>query len=310
MYENIDTLTIGTEVWWNDPEGKSSGPFKVVAIKYEEDEGLYDDTIVLISNGKSEAEVEAWELQDLTLHRQKIKELVDRVTDIVAEDDWSVHNHDESYDKIDLYFSKYSTLGQDFGFYVEYDSGDVNGLINTIEAYYESYDPSEEASYWIGDDGHGKNGAPYDLADILEDMKECKNNIRGLIDLLNMELRGWKAPQPILHQQYSEQMLKTRTEIVNNIYRVLKNICNYSDTFSVLWSSITENNLPEVCCMIGHDSWSALPSTIELDEENSKRFIITFASFEDCPNSSNGENVSIESLIEILSYLENYYSKL
>ena len=173
MSENTNTLSIGQDVWWKDPEGKTSGSFLVLEIKYDEDGGLYDDTIVLISNGVSEAEVEACELQDLTLRRQKIKELVDRVTEIVEDDDWSVHNHDENYNNIDLYLSKSSSRGQDFGFYVDYDSGDVNGLINTIEAYYESYDPCEEAALWIGEDGHGRNGSPHDLADILDDMKEC-----------------------------------------------------------------------------------------------------------------------------------------
>lgn len=106
MSENTNSLSIGKEVWWEDPEGKTSGPYKVEEIRYDEDGGLYDDTIILISNSTSEAEVEAWELQDLTLRRQKIKELVDRVTDIVEEDDWSVHNHDENYNKVDLYLSK------------------------------------------------------------------------------------------------------------------------------------------------------------------------------------------------------------
>ncbi len=62
MSENTNTLSIGQDVWWKDPEGKTSGSFLVLEIKYDEDGGLYDDTIVLISNGVSEAEVEACEL--------------------------------------------------------------------------------------------------------------------------------------------------------------------------------------------------------------------------------------------------------
>lgn len=38
----------------------------------------------------------------------------------------------------------------------------------------ENFDPDEEAALWIGSDGHGKNGAPYRLRDLLDDMDWTK----------------------------------------------------------------------------------------------------------------------------------------
>lgn len=309
MSENTNTLSIGQDVWWKDPEGKTSGSFLVLEIKYDEDGGLYDDTIVLISNGVSEAEVEACELQDLTLRRQKIKELVDRVTEIVEEDDWSIHNHDENFNNIDLYFSKSSSRGQDFGFYVDYDSGDVKGLINTIEAYYESYDPCEEAALWIGEDGHGRNGAPHDLADILDDMKECKKNVRSLIDLLNQELKGVKIPKQILHSRYSERLYNLRNEIIESIVHTVKDILQSTKTYTILWDRITGHENPDICYEKDSGPWNVLPDTIGLSD-NEDEFFITLATYCEAPTSNNGENIYTDTLIDILEYLENYRDKL
>lgn len=306
MSENTNTLSIGQDVWWKDPEGKTSGSFLVLEIKYDEDGGLYDDTIVLISNGVSEAEVEACELQDLTLRRQKIKELVDRVTEIVEDDDWSVHNHDENYNNIDLYLSKSYSRGQDFGFYVDYDSGDVNGLINTIEAYYESYDPCEKAALWIGPDGHGCNGAPYNLSDLIEDMRECKSNVKKLVDLLNQEFNGIKITKPQRHSQFSERLYNIRTEVLEEINDTLHDICDKIGSTSVLWSSITNQLNTDIC---GYDQ-SVLPSTIGISDDNSSEFVIVFADYCNCSDSINGENIYTETLIDILQYLEEYLSKL
>lgn len=305
----MNELKKGKEVWWDDPDGKTSGIYVVDEINYDEDGALYDDTIVLISNGTSEAEVWAGELQDMELRRERIKELVGRITEIAEEDDWIVHNHNEKYNKIDLYFAKSSSRDQDFGFYINYASGDIDGFINAVEEYYESYDPSEEAALWIGEDGHGKNGAPYDLADILDDMNECKNNVKELIDLFYQELKGVKINKPTKASQLYQKLNQVRTEVIENIQTIFKDICEKLEVRSVLWSIITNQIDPDICYETDSDSCSVLPSTIELDDDD-KSFIIIFASFEDCPNSINGENIYTETLIDILEYLENYRSTL
>lgn len=179
-----------------------------------------------------------------------------------------------------------------------------------MEAYYDSYDPYEEAALWIGEDGHGRNGAPHDLADILDDMKECKENVKKLIDLLNQELREHKAPKPAKAFQLYRRLNEVRTKIIENIQDAFIEICKHRNARSVLWSIITNNDDPDICYETDVDCRSVLPSTIELDDENDKSFIISFASFEDCPNSIDGENLYTETLIDILEYLENYRSKI
>lgn len=91
--------------------------------------------------------------------------------------------------------SKYSPAGQDFIVSIEATKNGVESpevLINNLEEYINGYDPSEEALRWVGPDGHGHNGAPYDLENIISDMKACREMMRKL-------LRAWKdepAPQP------------------------------------------------------------------------------------------------------------------
>lgn len=312
MSDNTNTLFNGKEVWWSDPENKTSGAYKVLEIKRnpdDPDEGLYDDTIVLISNGVSEAEVEAWELQDLGLRRKRIEEFVNRITAIAEDDDWSVHNHSENYDKVDLYLSKYSNADQDFGFYVECETGDADEFINAVEGYYNSDDPYEEAALWIDPDGHGKNGAPDDLKDLIADMEECKGNVKGLIDLLRQELKGIKIVKQTYHSQYSERVYNIRTEVIESIFYTIKDICEQTQTCSILWDDITGHENPDICYEKDSGPSSVLPDTIGLTDDD-KGFYITFASYCDAPSSNDGENIYTETLIDILEYLENYRSTL
>lgn len=48
--------------------------------------------------------------------------------------------------------------------------------------YAENFDPDQEAYYWLGSDGHGTNGAPYHMGDVLEDMVNAKQMIYDLSD--------------------------------------------------------------------------------------------------------------------------------
>ena len=91
--------------------------------------------------------------------------------------------------------SKYSPAGQDFIVSIESTSDGTESpetLIKNLEEYINGYDPSAEALLWTGPDGHGHNGAPHELEDIISDMKACREMMREL-------LRAWKgepAPQP------------------------------------------------------------------------------------------------------------------
>ena len=59
--------------------------------------------------------------------------------------------------------------------------------IGNIKEYYDNFDVDEEAYLWLDETGHGKNGAPYRMKDVVEDMEEAEKMIDRLLDAI-MEL--------------------------------------------------------------------------------------------------------------------------
>ena len=91
---------------------------------------------------------------------------------------WGVGCYDNKY----LEISSYSPAGQDLSLDIDYKSfSDVLGMVNY---HYENYDPSAEAYLWLDETGHGKNGAPYDMIDVYNDMVACKAMIKKLYEAL------------------------------------------------------------------------------------------------------------------------------
>ena len=92
-----------------------------------------------------------------------------KITEIAEILGWSVDFSEPQNGKTDVNFAKYTSYGQDFNFSVELEDDDMEAFIDNIHEYYENFDVDEEAYIWIGSDGHGKNGAPYHIADIVKD---------------------------------------------------------------------------------------------------------------------------------------------
>jgi hypothetical protein len=86
----------------------------------------------------------------------------------------------------EITFSKYSPAGQDFGFSV--NANTLGELLRKIGEYHYYYDPSEEAYLWLDDTGHGRNGAPYDMKDVYEDMESCKEYIWEAYEIIEEEM--------------------------------------------------------------------------------------------------------------------------
>lgn len=105
----------------------------------------------------------------------KVMELLKKAKEI----GWSVNSCDEY-----ITLGKPSPAGQDFSMDIELNEDDTDKLIKEIHAYHESFDVSYEAYVWLGQDGHGMNGAPYDMRDLYDDMEACKENIKELYDTL------------------------------------------------------------------------------------------------------------------------------
>ena len=91
-------------------------------------------------------------------------------------------------DKTDYNFQFSSPSGQDFNFYVSKDKvTDLDTLGSEIYDYYNCFDVSEAAYLWLDNTGHGKNGAPYDMKDVYEDMEACENKIYELFEIIQKE---------------------------------------------------------------------------------------------------------------------------
>ena len=109
--------------------------------------------------------------------KEEIKQLFDKIKNL----DWMVT--EEWYSQYLL--SQFSPAEQDFNIVIE--GKNVEELLESIYQAYENYDVSEETYLWLDNTGHGKNGAPYELEDVLEDMKWCKNAILELYKNLTSE---------------------------------------------------------------------------------------------------------------------------
>lgn len=102
--------------------------------------------------------------------KKKIEKIAEKLGWTV---EWSVDGSIKS-----VMFRQPSPDGQDFFIELEYENiGEIEGKIRD---YYDSYDPSQEAYYWLDDNGHGKNGAPYEMVDVYNDMKACEEMLNKL----------------------------------------------------------------------------------------------------------------------------------
>lgn len=108
--------------------------------------------------------------------------LNEKLLDRIRADGWHVSDYGDNT----FYFSKCSPAGQDFGFEVEGD--DIEEIMDNIYKYYDDFDPSYEAYLWLDETGHGRNGAPYDMKDLYEDMEACQDMILELHDIIEEEM--------------------------------------------------------------------------------------------------------------------------
>lgn len=102
----------------------------------------------------------------------------------LAEDlDWSYNVDDTPNErgKVCVELEKYSPQDQNFIVSIWFETDNECDFADKLEEYWRGFDPSEEAIDWVGPDGHGINGAPYDLQDIINDMVDCKEMLRELV---------------------------------------------------------------------------------------------------------------------------------
>ena len=115
---------------------------------------------------------------------KEVKELLKKAEEL----DWMVTSDEDTvYD-----LSKYSPA--DYDFHIIVDTKDNAELfIKNIWNQYLQFDCSSEAYLWLDEEGHGTNGAPYNMKDVYEDMEACDKMILELYHELNKvlnDLRG------------------------------------------------------------------------------------------------------------------------
>ena len=108
---------------------------------------------------------------------RKISNEIKKVLEEAAEKlDWKIY-----YNFNDITFTTFSPEGQECFITLDYPDT-LDEIVSEIFYNYDTFDVSEETNNWLDNFGHGKNGAPYDMKDVYEDMDWFRLSIRKLYD--------------------------------------------------------------------------------------------------------------------------------
>lgn len=115
---------------------------------------------------------------------QKLLDLIIRIGQIKG---WAVDATDNGNDLAYISFQRYSPAGQDFNMSIEMSNNDPKEFLEHLDEYYESFNPDSEALNWCDKEGHGINGAPKRLNDIIIDFEEIEKEIKELLEVFNLQ---------------------------------------------------------------------------------------------------------------------------
>ena len=111
----------------------------------------------------------------------------EKIYEIAQSEGWEVDYSytDEKETIVSFSFEKYSPAGRDFYFEVCVQNEDDEyslyyNVADAIDTYWEGFDVSYETYIWLDENGHGKNGAPYDMSDVYKDTESCEKMIGDL----------------------------------------------------------------------------------------------------------------------------------
>lgn len=109
------------------------------------------------------------------------QKLIEKITEIGEKKGWKVDfSENTPPTHVDVYFQRYSPAGNDFSMSIEIVDNDPEVFLQNLADYYESFNPDGEALLWCDEDGHGKNGAPRRLKDIIIDFEAIEKEIEEL----------------------------------------------------------------------------------------------------------------------------------
>ena len=111
----------------------------------------------------------------------------EKIYEIAEREGWKVDYSytDEKETDIIFSFEKYSPAGRDFYFEVSVPNKEdedtfYENVAEAIDKYWEGFDVCYETYIWLDENGHGKNGAPYDMSDVYKDTESCEKMIGDL----------------------------------------------------------------------------------------------------------------------------------
>lgn len=73
---------------------------------------------------------------------------------------------------------KYSDAGQNCVFMLNCEKDKPASVAQALKQIYEDYDVDREAYLWLDSDGHGKNGAPYHMVDVVKNMQGVQETLQ------------------------------------------------------------------------------------------------------------------------------------
>lgn len=153
-----------------------------------------------------------------------IGEFKDFISGVGLEHDWQVFFTEENKFLTIVEFQRYTSAGQDYSFSIDVNDNDPQDFLDNLEEFYNDFDYEEEAMLWVGKDGHGKNGAPYFLTDILKDTKEIDDCLHQLYNAFEKDKdKLFKAARHKIRVQITEYLQKTiEVDAFNEEYAIAK----------------------------------------------------------------------------------------
>lgn len=118
-------------------------------------------------------------IQVMAKSNDKINKILAKVCkDLGIKIDVSEYDDDEH---ITIFFSFYTNGGQDASQEIDLnDWNDVDEIREKLDDLHENFDVDYETYIWLGNDGHGRSGAPYHIKDLLADMEEVEEKLKQL----------------------------------------------------------------------------------------------------------------------------------
>ena len=113
----------------------------------------------------------------------KEKVMDEELLKVIEEEGWSVCPSIQDGKHI-VEISVFSPAGEDFFTTIWCGDGSTQEFVEELGKYIDGYDVDEETYLCLGTDGHGKNGAPYHIEDILEDKEWCLSKMETLYEKL------------------------------------------------------------------------------------------------------------------------------